>query len=889
MPTMRTLPRIPWLPRALLYLFVPAAINEPLIGDMDACFFDIAAERGTRAARRWYWYETRRTLRDLLVGRAIGRSPETHGTFRGDGFMPTLLADLRFAFRMLLRRPVFSALAILTLAIGIGASTAIFSAVRPVLLDPLPYPNATRIAAVWESDTDGSSSNLGFTTFSDFEEQSKSFEVLAAMGTGSGILTGDADPMVVDGLRVTPGFLHVLGVRPMIGRDFRAEENTKGSPRVTILSYRLWRDRFHADTAMVGRLITLSGNAYTVVGVMGRDFENLLEPKSQMLTLLRYVATDPYACRDCRHLRVIGKLKPTITPEAAQRELSGLLAQIAQQFASKYSSTAVKVPLLKHDLTKDMRTPLLLLSGAVVVLLLIACANVANLLIARGTQREGELAVRSALGAGRGRILQQLLTESLVLALAAGAVGTVVAALGVRGLVALAPSTLPRRDAIALDGGALVFAALLCAGVGLLCGLFPAIHASRSNLQDGMKRLSRQVAGARRARGAFVVAEVALALTLLICTGLLVRSAERLLAVSPGFDADGALSLRLQTGGTRYRNDTVTRAFFNEVLEQTRAIPGVTHAGFTSQLPLTDDFDAYSVHALGSSQSNPALDPSGFRYAVSPGYFEAMHIPVRSGRTFTDADRAGAERVAAVSRALAQQLWPRDNALGKLIRVGGITDSTRTVVAVVGDVHQVSLDNGNLNAVYLPESQWEGADGTMSLVVRSSVGADALTRAVRNIVGRVDRDQPITRVASMSEVVASSASSRRFTLVLFEAFGIAALILAGSGLYGVMSGRVAERLREIGVRLALGATSRDIAALILREGAMLSMTGMVLGLLATAGVVRTLDNLLFGVGRADTITYFAATFLLTAVAALSCAVPAIRAARLDPLVALRSD
>ena len=886
---MRTIPRIPWLARTLLYVFVPAAINEPLIGDMDACYYEIAEERGAGAARHWYWFETRRTLRDLLVGRAIGRSPETHGTFRGEGFMIALLADLRFAVRLLLRRPVFSALAVLTLAIGIGASTAIFSAVRPVLLDPLPYPNADRIAAVWESEADGSASNLGFTTFSDFEERSKSFEVMAAMGTGSGILTGDGDPMVVDGLRVTPGFLQVLGVRPMIGRDFRSEENTQSSPRVMILSYRLWRDRFHADSGVVGRIITLSGNAYTVVGVMGREFENLLEPKAQTLALLRYAITDPYACRDCRHLRVIGKLKPTITSATAQRELSGLLAQIAQQFASKYSSTAVQVPLLKHDLTKDMRTPLLLLSGAVVVLLLIACANVANLLIARGTQREGELAVRSALGAGRGRILQQLLTESLVLSLAAGAVGTVVAALSVSGLVALAPLNLPRRDAIALDSGALMFAALLCAGVGLLCGVFPAIHASRSTLQGGMKRLNRQIAGARRARGAFVVAEVALALTLLICTGLLVRSAGRLLTVSPGFDAREALSLRLQTGGIRYRSDTVTRAFFHDVLEQTRAIPGVTHAGLTSQLPLSGDFDAYGVHAVGSSQSNPALDPSGFRYAVSAGYLEAMHIPVRSGRTFTDADRAGAERVAAVSHALAQQLWPRESALGKLIRVGSITDSTRTVVAVVGNVHQVSLDNGNLNAVYLPASQWDFADGTMSLVVRSSVNTGAVTRAVREIVRNVDRDQPITLVAPMSEVVASSASSRRFTLVLFEAFGIAALILAGSGLYGVMSGRVAERLREIGVRLALGATSRDIATLILREGAMLAMAGMVLGLLATAAIVRTLDNLLFGVGRADTITYVAATFLLTTVAALSCAVPAIRAARLDPLVALRSD
>jgi len=880
-------PRPPRLARALLYVVLPAAINEPLIGDLDELFHARAADQGASRARGWYWSQTLRALFATTIGRLIPHDHLRAARHTGDGFVTTLFADVRLALRMLARRPAFTSLAVLTLALGIGATTALYSAIRPVLIDSLPYPAADRLAMVWEGGRHGDS-NVGFTTFSELAAQNRSFASLAAMGDMSGILTGRDEPQLLAGQRVSPTFFSVLGVHPAIGRDFRADEDVASAGRVIILSDALWRSRFGGDTAVLNTSITLDANSYTVIGVMPHGFENVLDPKAQLWTLLRYNVTLPYACRDCRHLRVAGRLRPGVTLEAAQREMSALLARMAAAYPDKYDSKTMRVPSLQADLTEGVRQPLWLLLGAVGVMLLIACANVTNLLLARGAQRQGEFAIRAALGAGRGRVVRQLLTESLVLSVAGGVAGVLVAQVGVRALVALAPPSLPRRGAIAMDGGVLLFALALATLVGLAFGLVPALHASRSNLHHDMQLAGRR-ASARLTRGAFVVAEVAMALVLLVGAGLLVRSVRQLLAVSPGFDASRLVTMQVQTGGLRYRNDTVTRAFFDEALARVRALPGVEGAAFTNQLPLSGDFDMFGVHPEVPINANPALDGGAHRYSVSPGYLETMHIPVVDGRAFTAADRGDAPKVAIVSAAMAQRMWPHDRAIGKRVRVGALEGPLREIVGVVGDVRQVSLGETTRNAIYLPESQWQFADGAMSLVVRTGAPATAMARSVRDVIKTIDANQPIVRVASMDDLLTASAADRRFALALFEAFGVIAIVLAGAGLYGVISGRVAERMREIGVRAALGASARDIVWMVLREGATLAGIGMAIGLVASFALARTMDSLLYGVSRADPLTYAAVCLLLAAVALAACLVPARRAARMDPVGALRAD
>ncbi len=807
-----------------------------------------------------------------------------------ENLVETLLADLRYAARRLRAAPGFTAVTVLTLALGIGATTAIFSAVNPILFQPLPYPQAGRIVMIWDIGSDGSRVEGTFGTYRELVTRSRSFDAIALMKSWQPAMQGAAEPERLDGQRVSASYFRVLGVPPALGQDFQGSDDRLGSPNVVILSDALWRRRFGRDRAIIGHPITLDGDSYIVVGVMPRGFENVLAPSAELWTPLQYDMSQGRAWG--HHLRTVGRLRPGVGTDQAGRELDRIAHAPVPEFPRQPWASlenGLTATLLQDDLTRGVKPALLAILGAVALVLVIACVNVTNLLLVRGVQRRGEFALRAALGAGHNRLLRQLLTESLLLAAVGGAVGMAVAWFGVKALVALSPPGLPRVGAIRVDGAVFAFGLGITTLIGLAFGLSPALQASRNDLNRDLQYGSARTGGGhRRARSALVVAEVGLALVLLVSSGLLLRSLERLFAVEVGFDSAHLLTLQVQTSGHRFDEDSTTYRFFSQALEAVRRAPGVTAAALTSQLPLSGDLDLYGVHFDPSPSDDPGNEVHGtFRYAVSPGYIETMGIPLRRGRPLDERDRAGAPPVALISESMAKRRLPGLDPIGRRLRIGD--GPLYTIVGVVGEVKQLSLALTESDAVYVTASQWRLADNAMSLVVRADGDAAALAPAVRRAIWSVDKDQPIVRVATMDDLLAATAAERRFALILFEAFALAALALAAAGIYGVLAGSVAERTREIGVRSALGASRRDILALVIRQGMMLTGLGVAIGVAGAVAATQAIVAMLFGVSRLDPATYLGVIALLAGVAMTACAVPAWRAARVDPASTLRSE
>jgi putative ABC transport system permease protein len=799
-----------------------------------------------------------------------------------ENLVETLVADLRYAARRLRGAPGFTAVTVLTLALGIGGTTAIFSVVNPILFESLPYPGAGKLAAIWESDHVPQT----FVTYREIAERSRSFEAVAVLRAWQPTLVGGAEPERLEGQRVSAGYFRVLGVAAALGRAFEPGDDRLNGPAVVILSDALWRRRFAADSAVVGRQITLDERAHTVLGVLPAGFDNVLAPAAGLWAPLQYDLSEGRAFG--HHLRMIGRLAPGIRHDQAAREVDALGRAVAARYPDGFGkgATSVAVPL-QEDLTRGVKPALLAIIGGVVLVLLIACVNVTNLLLARGVQRREEFALRAALGAGRSRLIRQLLTESVLLAVLGGAAGLAVAALGVRVLVALSPESLPRLGAVEVDPAVFAFSLALAALIGVAFGLAPALQAAGSAPQAGLPQGNRHTPGGhRRLRSGLVVAEVALALMLLVSSGLLLRSLGRLFAVPAGFDPVDVLTLQVQTSGQRFADRDATQRFFSAALQAVRAVPGVTRAAFTSQLPLSGDLDEYGAHFEGGP-AEPATSHSVFRYAVSEQYLETMGIPLRAGRALDERDRAGAPLVALISESLARSRFPSASALGQRVRVG--PGPPYTIVGVVGDVKQMSLALDQADAVYIPAAQWPVGDASMSLVVRGPGDVASLTPEIRRAIWSVDRDQPILRVATLERLLAASAAERRFALILFEAFALAALVLAAAGIYGVLSGSVAERTREIGVRAALGASRRSILALVLRSGLGLTGLGLLIGLAGAVLATRGIEAMLFGVTRLDPVTYFGVLVLLAGVALLACWIPARRAMGVDPATTLRSE
>ena len=793
-----------------------------------------------------------------------------------------MLADLQYAVRRLWSAPGFTAITVLTLSVGIGATTAIFSAVNPILFEPLPYPRADRIAMIRENGRDGSRNDGTFGMYRELAARARSFDAIAVLKPWQPTLTGADQPERFEGQRVSAKYFRVLGVSPIIGRDFEPSDDRLDGPNVVVLSDALWRRRFAGDRTIVGRQIALDGDSYSVIGVMPGGFENVLAPSAELWAPLQYDMSQGRAWG--HHLRTVGRLQPGIGVDRASRELNVVGHAVLNELRpATYGDVEFAAVPLGDDVTRAVRPALLAILGAVTLVLVIACVNVTNLLLARVVQRRGEFALRAALGAGSRRLMRQLLTESLLLAAIGGVVGIAVAALGVRALVALSPPGFPRAGAIRVDGSVFAFGFAITTLIGLAFGSVPALHAARSDPHLDLQRASRHATGRhRRTRGALVVAEFALAFVLLVSSGLLLRSLERLFAVDVGFDSSQLLTMQVQTSGHRFADDRATHRFFEQALAAARRVPGVRAAALTSQLPFSGDRDEYGVRFDSSPEGF-----STFRYAVSPGYIETMRIPLRRGRLLDERDRAGAPLAALINESFAKRRFRDVDPLGRRLSIGPVDGYT--IVGVVGDVKQMSLMPSDSDAVYITASQWRFADGAMSLVLRTDGEVTALASAVRQAVWSVDKDQPVVRVATMDDLLAASAAERRFALIVFETFALAALVLAAAGIYGVLSGSVAERTREIGLRSALGASRGSILALVIRQGMMLTGLGVAIGLAGAAAASRAIAAMLFGVARLDPVTYLGVIALLAAVSAAACGVPAWRAARVDPATTLRAE
>ena len=824
--------------------------------------------------------------------RRIGNTLPMREEVRASGWeysFEVLAADVRLALRRLVRNPGFAFVTITTLALGIGSAAAIVTAAAPILVRTLPFPGADRIYAVWDRAQDGRA-EVTFGSFLEVEQRSRTLEATAAWRTWQPALSGFDMPERLEGQGVSAGYFRVFGVSPRLGRAFTAEDDRPAGPPVVLISDRLWRRRFGADPGIVGRPITLDGYPHEVVGVMPAVFEHRLMPPADVWRALQYDRTLPsLQGREWgHHLRMVARTRDGVSRDAAAVEL----AQIGRDRITAFArppwadmAEGLTVEPLHADLTRHVLSAMTAVTAAAALLLLIACVNVTNLLLGRDANRRAEFAMRTALGAGRSRLVRQLLTETLVLSALGGAAGALLATLLVRALIWLGPEG--HTALITPEAPVLGVAAAITALAGLAVGLAPAL--ANGDLRARIPQGSWQASPAHRSmRRGLVVAEVAFALVLLVGAGLLFQSLQRLFAVSPGFDEQDVLTMRLQVAGQRYRDNVAVQRFFDETLAAVEQVPGVATAALTTQLPLSGDADIYGLRFESSAADAVADHGGAFRYGVSPGYFEAMRIPLRRGRLLAEHDQTGSPAIV-VSESLARRRFPDADPIGQRLHVGPSDRPWFTIVGVVGDVAQPSLETDWFDAVYHVPSQWHFADRAYSLVVRTRSDAAAMAPAVRAAVWSVDKDQPIVRVATLETVVAATARERRFALLLFEAFGLAALLLTAVGIYGVVAGGVTDRTREIGIRTALGASRATILGAVLGEGARLAGIGIAIGVVGALASTRWLTALLFGVSPVDPLSFGSVVVLLMAVTLAACWIPARRAAGVDPVSALRTE
>ncbi len=806
-----------------------------------------------------------------------------------------LAQDVRYSLRILRKSPGFTAVAMLTLALGIGANTAIFSLVNGVLLRPLPYRNPDRLTMVWEKSRDGSPENVGYATYLDWKNQNKSFEQLAIYSSWQPVLQV-GEPEQLNGLRVTSNYFRTLGIHPEIGRDFLPEEDAPNANKVVILSHSLWQRKFNSDPNIVGRPIDMNATQYIVAGILPSSYQSLMsqDPRGgtvEIWRVLGYDVSQPWACRTCHHLVAIGRLRDGVAFTQANAEMDTISDALTKAYPKDYDDAGVILTPAAEQLLGPASASLYILLGAVSLVLLVACANLANLLLARATNREREVAVRTALGAPRVRITRQLLVENCVLGLLGAAAGLIPAYWTPRVLAALGAGNLPRLDQVHLDWRVLLFTVSVALLVGIVSGLAPAYRLSRTDVHDALKegtRASGSVTG-RRLRGLLIVSEVALSLTLLISAGLLLRSLSRLLVVSPGFDPANVLTMQTSVLGQRFNDNTLLRQYFADAVARLGALPGVQSAGAASQIPLAGNIDRYGLHAEGKMHANPEEDPSAERYCITPGFLETMRIPLLRGRDISAADSATTPQVLLVGESTARRIWPGEDPIGKRVKLGGVDKPWWTVVGVTGDVHHVGLDAVPDMQMYIPHQQWPFPDGLMTFVIRTVGAPAAISAAAQEAIHSIDRTQPISRIKTLENYVGLSVQSKKFTLILIGAFAAIALALSVVGIYGVTAYSVSQRTREIGIRRALGAQSGEVLGLLLREEFVLIVVGTVLGVVASLALTRFLGSILFEVKPTDPMTFALVVALLLGVAILASLIPACRAMRIDPVVALRCE
>jgi putative ABC transport system permease protein len=806
----------------------------------------------------------------------------------------TDMHDLRLALRLLRRNPGFTIVAVLALALGIGANTAIFSVVDAVLLKQLPYEQPERIALVWEDATHQGFplNNAAPANWIDWREQNTVFSDIAAMRWSAVNLLGEGTPENLIGNRVTPDFWRVMGAKAARGRVFYAEEE-KRNAKVVVISHGLWRRRFGAEPSIVGRKVILSDQPYEIVGVMPPGF--VFPDRRVELWTPSDLSPQNLAQRGSHYLTCVARLKPGATMEQAQSEMTVIMKRLEARYPDTNKQIGIRVVPLREHLAGKLKVALWVLLGAAGCVLLIACANLANLLLARATGRQQEMAVRAALGAGKGRIIRQMLMESVLLSAIGAAAGLVVARLAMLALEKLVPSGLDKPD-LTLDGRVLIFTVVLTALTGIVFGLAPALAAARSDLQDALKQGGRGSAGSRRQwfRDSLVLGETALAMMLLTGAGLMIQTLVRLQRTDLGMRTDHLLTLSTMLPDSRYQTFAKRETFFNAVVEKVRAIPGVVDAGYTSSLPLTSMGNTSSYRIEG--QAEWVRDQDALFRVITPGFFSAGGARRREGRFFTEDDRSATLQVAIINETFADKHWPGQSALGKRFctRCGSGSDELpaiwMTVVGVVKEIRERGIDVPLKMAMYTPLAQsanyWPTPD---DLVVRTSVLPESVTNAVRQAIWSLDKDQPVERIRRMTAVAEEELAPRRQQMIVLVTFAAVALLLASLGIYGVLSYAVTQRTPEIGVRVSLGATPRNILGLVLYRGVTLTAAGLFLGLLGSLGVGRLMSTLLFEVKEQDPVILAGVSVILLAVAMAACLIPAYRASRVDPMVALRNE
>ena len=805
--------------------------------------------------------------------------------------MRTLLQDVRYALRTLSKSPGFTLVAVLALALGIGANTAIFSVVKAVLLSPLPYPDPERLVWVRETHREIPDEPASAPNYNDWRTQANSFEGLAAYADTALTLTGEGvEPERVPAAVVSGNFFEVLGAAPALGRGFTAEEEVSGKHRVVVLSHGLWQRRFGASPEALGQTLIIGGNPYTVVGVAPPGFKTpVMEKPAQLWIPTVYNLTQN--ARRSDYLDVVGRLKRGATIEQARAELSGIAARLAQEYPASNLGWDVKVVPLHERVVGDVRPALWILMGVVGFLLLISCANVANLQLARAAARRQEIAVRTALGARRGRIVRQFLTESVMLALAGGVLGLLLAMWGVELLVALSPGNIPRLDEVGLDARVLAFTFGVSLVTGVVFGLLPALSASKTDLGESLKEGGSRGAttgrGTRRLRSSFVVAEIAIAVVLLAGAGLMIRSFIQVQAVDPGFRPERILALDLSLPRAKYQEEAQLAAFYEQLTARAAALPGVERAALVDSLPL----EGGSVLAF-VIEGRPELPPEKVQDAkfntATPDYFDVMGIGHVRGERLTAQHREGVPDACVINETMARKFWPDEDPVGKRLNIGDPASTPwMTVVGVVRDARSSGLEKEPYPQVYMPALQFRRR--AMTFVARTSGDPLALVPTVRRELAALDKDLPLYNVRTMEQVLADSISRRRFQMILIAAFAGLGLLLAAVGIYGVISYSVAQRTHEIGVRVALGARAKDILRLVVGQGLGLTLVGVGVGLAGAFALTRVMASLLYGVSATDPLTFAVVPLALLGVALLACLVPARRATKVDPMVALRYE
>jgi putative ABC transport system permease protein len=804
--------------------------------------------------------------------------------------METFWRDVRFGVRMLWKSRGFTVVAVLVLTLGIGANSAIFSIVNAILLRPLPYEDSGKLVFLAEWSKQVPNMSFSVANFQDVRDQNKVFESLFAFRSGNYVMTGEGEPERLLGRQVTSGIFPAMRVQPILGRAFTPEEDKPGAERVVLLGEGFWTRRFARDPNVLGKTLTLSGESFTVIGVLPATFHGTWRQADLWVSLGRLFDQlgGPQNRGNHPGIYVIGRRRPGVSEEQARADIVAIAQRLAQEYPQSSANQSMTARDLHEAVVGDLERPLFVLLGAVAFVLLIACANVANLMLSRGAARQKEIAVRIALGAGRGRLVRQFLTESTLLALVGGMIGLGLAYAGLKGLLAVTPTNVPRVDEIRLDGAVLSFTMLVSLLTGIVFGLVPALQVSKPDVHETLKEGGRAGSGAARhlLRSSLAVVEICLAFVLLIGSGLMLRSFYRLLLADAGYNPESVLTASVAAPQAKYDQPPKVRAFIEQVLTNVKALPGVEAAASTTPL-----LGGWQTSFLVEGKPAPPLGqvPSTDISRVSPDYFRAMGVRLLRGRTFTEQDHADAPRVCIVDETFARTYWPDEDPIGRKIRLGGLQSQQpwMEVVGVVAHVKNYGVDQESRVETYLPYPQ--SPVNAFTLVVRTKVEPTSLTSALRDAVRRADPDIPIFSVRTMEQIVSDNVASRRLAVVLLGVFAGLAMLLAAVGLYGVMSYNVAQRTHEIGIRMALGAQPGDVLRLVVRQGMMMALLGVAIGLAGSLALTRVVKTLLFQVSATDPATFAGISSLLVVVTVLATYIPARRATRVDPVIALRYE